>query len=315
MSNLRSLLGTRDTELIGIHSGGIGNLRRGQSTWFMMHICGSCAAFDSAYNNMNTLYQCWRVPGSPTGTGTTVVTFEIWGGGGAGAGACCCMIGVPGGAGAYARKTVTGIASGTAYDICIGTLSCGVPGDTGSRGCKSYITGSGLSNFCAEGGHSGCSFCHLCWGYGSEWVVAMGGAAAGCCGLLYGGCYGVAGWGGACAGCCALFYGADFGAFGLPSAATIYQWTACRELNRYHFAYPGGLVNEQGGYVSVAFCENTICSYFESCGGHNAVGFGGGDRMGYVPGMPGGSARVCAGPCCCGMQGRPGAARITVNWI
>jgi len=315
MSNLRNLLGTQNTELVGIYSGGIGNLRPGQSTWIMMHMCGVCDAPDTSYACMGSEYQCWRVPGSPTGTGTTVVTFEIWGGGGSGAGACCCMIGVPGGAGAYARKTVTGIASGTAYNICIGGVACRTPADTGNRGCKSFVTGSGLSNFCAEGGWPGCSYCHLCWGHGSEWIVAMGGAASGCCQLLYGGCYGIPGFGGACVGCCAPYYGADYGAFGLPSAMTITQWTACRSLNRHHFAYSGGLVNEQGGYVSVAQCEDASCSYWHTCGAMSAVGFGGGDRTGYVPGFPGGSASVCGGPCCCGTSGRPGAARITVNWI
>ena len=315
MSNLRSLLGTQSTELVGIYSGGIGSLRPGQSTWIMMHMCGVCDAADASYTCMGSEYQCWRVPGSPTGTGTTVVTFEIWGSGGSGAGACCCMIGVPGGAGAYARKTVTGIASGTAYNICIGGIACRTPADTGNRGCKSFITGTGLSNFCADGGHPGCSYCHLIWGHGSEWIVAMGGAASGCCQALYGGCFGIPGFGGACVGCCALYCGADFGAFGLPSAMTITQWTQCREMNRHHYAYSGGLVNEQGGYVSVAQCENVGCAYWQTCGAMSAVGFGGGDRQGYVPGFPGGSASVCNGPCCCGTSGRPGAARITVNWI
>ena len=92
----------------------------------------------------------------------TDVIFEIWGGGGGGAVSCCCSHRRhPGGAGAYAYKRLTGneVVAGCKYQICIAASSCRTTSKSGRRGCKTYITGHNLSNFCAEGGHGGCSFC------------------------------------------------------------------------------------------------------------------------------------------------------------
>jgi hypothetical protein len=318
MSNLRSLLGTKDINVSGIYSGGIGRLRPGQTTYFGVHDCGADSTAASAFNSQ--FYCCWRVPGSPTGTGTTVVTFEVWGGGGGGAGACCCMIGVPAGAGAYARKTVTGIASGTAYDICIGTIGCRTPDAVGTRGCKSYVTGSGLSNFCADGGYAGCSLCAL--QHDSRiyhFKTALGGAASGCCQGLYTGCNDIVGFStfsNFCVGCCAQYFGADFGAYGLPGAIQLCAWGACRVKNKLYIAYPGGLVNEQGGYINISmYCDNS-CGYREQCCAATLIGFGAGNSSSYVPGVGGVSAWTCAADtCCCGSGGYAGAARITVQWV
>jgi len=318
MSNLRSLLGTKDVNVSGIYSGGIGRLRPGQTTYFSVHDCGACDTAASLFNSQ--FYCCWRVPGSPTGTGTTVVTFEVWGGGGGGAGACCCMIGVPGGAGAYARKSVTGVASGTAYDICIGTIGCRNPAETGIRGCKSYVTGSGLSNFCADGGFGGCGLCatqHDSRVY--HFKTAMGGSASGCCQGLYTGCNDIVGFStfsNFCVGCCAQYFGADFGSYGLPGATQFCTWGNCRPRNKLYIAYPGGLVNEQGGHINVPFYCDVSCGFREQCCASNLIGFGAGNSNGYVPGVGGVSAWTCgSNNCCCGNFGHAGAARITVQWV
>lgn len=318
MAILRSLLGTKDINVSGIYSGGIGHLRPGQTTYFYVHDCGTCDTAASAFNSQ--FYCCWKVPGSPTGTGTTVVTFEIWGGGGGGGGACCCMIGIPAGAGAYARKTVTGIASGTAYDICIGTIGCRCPDVVGTRGCKSFVTGSGLSNFCADGGWPGCSFCAV--NHDSRiyhFKTALGGAAAGCCQGVYGGCHDIVGFStfsNFCVGCCAQYFGADYGAYGLPGATQICTWATCREKNKLFIAYPGGLVNEQGGHIMTPVYCDTSCGFREQCCSATLIGFGGGGSYGYVPGLGGVSAWTCgSNNCCCGTQGWAGAARITVQWV
>ena len=54
----------------------------------------------------------WAVP-----TGSRIATFEIWGGGGNGGGARCCQQGIPGGSGAYARKTIK-VTPGDTYVFC-----------------------------------------------------------------------------------------------------------------------------------------------------------------------------------------------------
>jgi hypothetical protein len=103
-------------------------------------------------------FEClvWRPP-----AGTTFVKFEIWGGGGGGPGVCCCMWGTPGGSGAYAYKCIcTGNdLGGCVYEICVAGMSCCSPINNGYRGCKTYINGFELGNFCAEGGGPGYSHC------------------------------------------------------------------------------------------------------------------------------------------------------------
>lgn len=119
--------------------------------------------------------------------GTKTIMFEAWGGGGAGAGHCCqgcwCdMASCGSNGGFYGRKTICaeaghfdGVNGGDVYSICVGdggngsshcwTACCDAP-----RGCASYVTGPGLTNFCAVGGRGGynlyctcqCNMSH-CW--------------------------------------------------------------------------------------------------------------------------------------------------------
>lgn len=119
----------------------------------------------------------WVVP-----AGVTSATFEIWGGGGAGGPMCCCYCGnsTSGHGGGFSMKTVT-TTPGDTYTVVAGsggqTVYCAVGGaNTGCRGCTSYVTGTGLSNFCAEGG------------YGGYWTCCS--PMSSCCGgLAYGGDY------------------------------------------------------------------------------------------------------------------------------
>ena len=105
-----------------------------------MHNC------DDSYRHYYMQY--WCVP-----CGTTSITWEIWGGGGSGGGACCCQQGVPGGAGAYARKTLhyPEIQGGWCYCMYVASSTCCSQCCCGIRGCKSYVCGCNLSNFCVEG--------------------------------------------------------------------------------------------------------------------------------------------------------------------
>ena len=119
----------------------------------------------------------WTVP-----AGVCRVTFEIWGGGGGGGNKgtnCnCCSRGGPGSGGGYSKKTINTI-PGSQYTVVAGKAGvssqgygsfCGICCD-GCAGGVSYVTGAGLTSFCATGGlggksdfetncysHCGCNF-------------------------------------------------------------------------------------------------------------------------------------------------------------
>lgn len=134
----------------------------GIATAFAPHFPGSAYRQIKYHNPCVQCYNCctecfyWRAP-----LGTTFIKFEIWGGGGSGAGSCCCGFGSPGGSGAYAVKCIcTGFdLGGCVYEMCVAGGGCVNPDPVGYRGCKTYIQGYGLDNFCAEGGASGRWIC------------------------------------------------------------------------------------------------------------------------------------------------------------
>jgi len=260
----------------------------GYRVQYIPAFCGAtCQGWTTDYNYYD--YPSWTVP-----TGVTDVIFEIWGAGGGGGSSCCCSRGVPGGSGAYAYKRVQGSSiAGCTYAMEIGQPGQGRDGNAcGQPGGKTFITGYGLSNYCATGGHGGCSCCFMCC---CTWYVLTqdGGARTGCLG-----------------GPCALFYGADTGAVGNPGAA--FMWCYDNHCwNKQWFPYPGGLVNGKGGWLPATQCENSGCGY---CLLHNALTqlpWGGGfSEHNYVPGVGGATGWTCGG-CCYGQQGTPGLIRIS----
>lgn len=97
--------------------------------------CGACCA--------------WTVPG-----GVTCVRFQIWGAGGESGAAGCCGGAPFGGSGAYA-SVIMPVTAGNVYTLCSGCALCcyscwNCIGN--GNGCASYVTGTGLTNFCAMGG-------------------------------------------------------------------------------------------------------------------------------------------------------------------
>lgn len=105
----------------------------------------------------------WTVP-----SGVSSVTFEVWGGGGGGgatAATCdCCARAMSGGGGGYSMKTIT-VNSGDVYTVCAGNGGCTSSGtgwgsessycSAGINGNPSWVTGTGLTNFCASAGQGG----------------------------------------------------------------------------------------------------------------------------------------------------------------
>jgi len=123
---------------------------------------------------------CWNCGATCTWTvpaGVTCARFQLWGAGAGSGYGCCCAFTPFGGTGAYASVIIP-VTAGNSYTICSGCAHCcrppqaGYGNVNGYQGCPSYVTGTGLSNFCAEGGESsiGCqlqtrSICGISQGY------------------------------------------------------------------------------------------------------------------------------------------------------
>lgn len=108
-----------------------------------------CRSAGNTFFNYGACCQ-WTVP-----AGATRARFQIWGaGGGSGAG-CCCGGSVFGSSGAYASVIIP-VTAGSTYTLCAGCASCcfGCGANPVARipGCPSFVTGTGLCNFCANGG-------------------------------------------------------------------------------------------------------------------------------------------------------------------
>ena len=142
--------------------------------------------YDTTCANVASHTCNWVVPPDITG-----VTFEIWGGGGGGASGNCecdCRIRTGGGGGGGYSMVTIPVTPGSTYAMTMGNGGVASTGDGGPntsggsvRGCNggtTYITGTGLSNFCAEGGQGGCSgITHNC--YSCACQADFGGTAYG----------------------------------------------------------------------------------------------------------------------------------------
>jgi hypothetical protein len=103
----------------------------------------------SSYRRCNA--QCtWTVPG-----GVTCARFQIWGAGGGSGTSCCCGGSPNGGSGAYASVIIP-VTAGDQYNLCAGCAYCCYTerAQMTVDGQDSYVTGNGLTNFCAMGGES-----------------------------------------------------------------------------------------------------------------------------------------------------------------
>lgn len=237
-------------------------------------------------------WNCWDIKSS-----YKVVTFEAWGGGGGGAGSCCCAWGHPGGAGAYAKKSVdntSGTYSGCLYTMCVSPASCCSPSSScGYRGCSSFVIGSGLTNFCAEGGIPGCS---LCFFFGCFPINSS-------CGIL---------WHPNRDTQCACYFGADTGVAGKAGGMEAIcnnssNWCHYKSIHPMP-PMPG---REAMAYQAIgAHCNNQAQCDRCRIGGWGISGGLGGNEMRTI-GMGGTTARNCGGGCCCGTSGGPGMIKIT----
>jgi len=304
----------------------------------------------------------WIVP-----PGTSEITVHAWGSGGVGAGSHCCMQGFHAGAGAYAYKKITsGFSAGDRYVSCLGdvqTLSCSTsaahfccpPGTAaeswdataasctcyimaGCKGITAYVTGPGLTNFCAEGGNPG--------------FTAQAHIRGGCARLFDGpnGGRGVTFEQDARVRACdmldrdpndsdssrfrtACYYGADGGSRGLHSewqhgCCGCFEANCCNESGFIHWiAMPGGkwwmgtTLNSKYGYHVGNHYRNCVNTSFGMFGPHgtaerqmmmgSTVANNQFDNGGAMIGVGGASSWTCGGTCCCGDYGGMGLVAIT----
>lgn len=107
-----------------------------------------CVRDDSGYARCGK--SCtWTVP-----AGATLAKFELWGPGSPSGGGMCCGGAHWGASGAYATIIIP-VTPGCQYTMCGGCSIClsnYCTYNCAGQGSPSYVTGFGLSNFCAEGG-------------------------------------------------------------------------------------------------------------------------------------------------------------------
>ena len=154
----------------------------------------------------------WTVPDR-----VSTATFEIWSGGGGGPGVVCCncfQFAMGGGGGNYAQKTIE-TSPGCTYTVCAGgswpcsrSHTCGA-----SMGCKSFVQGQNLSNFCVVGGCGGI-YCN-----GDQYAGRINYQSCANCNI------------------CGIF-GADFGMMGDVGSAPGYSGCQCRARHAWTGAAP-----------------------------------------------------------------------------
>lgn len=310
MANLRGLLGKEFASTLPdavSKYGTYSKVRDGKVHNFMsycnMHNC------DDSYRHYYMQY--WCVP-----CGTTSITWEIWGGGGSGGGACCCQQGVPGGSGAYARKTLhyPEIQGGWCYCMYVASSTCCSQCCCGIRGCKSYVCGCNLSNFCVEGGLPGKTCCYAFWDttYRCQPRVDWGGDKTE--GSRLQGTQsddpGYGHWNRV--NDCSCYFGADFG---VPGRTGFFN-TYCTQNNCYAklgLPYPAKLIDDMGGHLTVNNRGNACNNEQTYCAGTTPWAYS--DNCNGGPGMPGvgaPSATSCGGSCCYGRRGVGGMIKVTL---
>lgn len=347
-STLRTLLDTENGQhLLNVANGCCNTHWGGNYGWnktqmgYTMVYDGDCfnGQCDSSHHWDGYRHNCYYFCAPP---GTTRITFELWGGGGSGASACCCQQGNPGGAGAYAIKTLCaqcnpatglpfegGTFGGMCWEIFVAPPNCCSQCCIGVPGCNSSVIGCGLTNFCAGGGLPGKTCCfafysgRLC-GSGIGTYSAQGCQETQCLNE-YRPCYPMACSGmysfhpfeSACDCECSCYFGADWGIPGrmgwfrsdcTPDGAGSGGATANACFVKIGKSYPGGFGRRCSNYSVANGREGLCCTNLNMNCMHGQ--YHANDRYNEVPGVGGMSAFGCSGVNICGAPGARGLVLV-----
>ena len=190
-------------------------------------------------------FKTWCVP-----PGISSAKIQLWGAGGQAGGwnGAQCAISPPASSGAFAEKIIT-VTPGECYQIHIGrancSTNCGNPQDmyaadgTPSWNFSTWVVGTGLTNFCAEGGKHACT---------------ITGTAA-CANALFPDSNTIV-WNDSENAPQAKYYGADKGVEGVNGYMKWDKGPITDALCnvRWYVPFPACLVNKQGGHVVVSAC-------------------------------------------------------------
>lgn len=318
MSELRSLLNKESQTELNKRVCGTNSTQWGNG-WgnvlldgFTDIFAGHCwmGATDESYRQWCTGYCVYP--------GVTTLQFEIWGGSGGAHGGCCCHQGQPSGSGAYAIKTLCACdlgldtLGGMCYLLCIGpTTSCSNH-CCGCTGCKTYITGCGLTNFCAEGGMIGKSCCYLFYNQINlaDFTGCFTQGGTGSSHWNSSGCFTVDPIPNCCYYCdCACYYGADYGVPGRPGWFRVDCICGNTCFVRYGVPQPGGVRDRCTRYLITSNRGNACCNEAAFCKLGEWPGNADCSRGMFGQGVVG--TTTCGGGCCIGAPGNPGHIRIT----
>lgn len=291
-----------------ITSGGGAYLTTSEHIWeYAPGRIGQCACNYCA--DMST----WCVP-----PGISQAKFEIWGAGGYASGICNCSFSIPGSAGAYAYKTIP-VTPGECYQVKVGVRRCcfaqqdctgwleGTVRDSDHG--NTWVQGTGLTNFCAQGGYHAGAYCCTFSNYATSLVDSST--------PLYTGQDSALGPNRAC------YYGADGGVRGIKGYVTHNGLGISNHCNiRFWVPFPGGTeFSTEGGHIQVAACCNQSTPEINHrMWGVNAeqgycwtvsMSQGGGHWQMFGTGGVGGV--TCGGNCYCGSLNDNGKVKITYS--
>lgn len=262
--------------------------------------------FSECACNHGANWVSWCVPPQ-----ISTATFHIWGAGGYSSGGDGCGVGIPGGSGAYASKTVN-VTPGTCYSIHGGVRRCCFSYCAGweagdykdSDHGTTYVVGTGLTNFCAEGGNAAgfvcCNAVDFATLFDSETPYYTNGDSAG----------------GPNRSC---YYGADKGVRGTKGYVTTsgvgYATGLCQM--RFWVPLPGcSTYSKLGGHVQVANCQNETgnTQMVRNLGmnmdqGYCAGQMNSGQNL-EMAGMPSPGMTTCGGSTRCSQLNQAGKIRI-----
>ena len=286
--------------------GEVGRYIQGPGAWSCEY-CKSCALW--CVPNVN-------IVGDPGGSENTPnkAKFEIWGAGGFAGGLVSCGLMPPSGSGAYAYKTID-VSPGDCYYIKVGYSWCCRPpqggsdttrndacgGNQGGTNYHTYVTGNGLTNFCAEAG----------WG-----------SHANCCNFnsTYFDSDGAKYYTSNCTGTLNTYYGADGGANGMMGWFEKKRCAPADKVSSYiqFIPYPGGTVDKCGGHLMFDMARNmhagNVCCVFadQRCWINQGYGMGASDmQVAYNFGMGSVGYHLCGGSTVCGGPNYAGRVKIT----